>query len=303
MLLPYIKVFTHSFSIIAALIFCGLSTSMAEPLKILVSTKPLHSLVSYITDGINQPKLLLNQQSPHDFQLRPSQKRLINSSDFFFYSDDNFESFVPTLKQSTRQLKFIEFSQLPNIQLLHVRLLDEHHGHNSTEFDGHLWLSINNAMIISTHITSVLSKASPEYQKIYSENLESLLLKLMILKDSNSRLLQSHENIPYLVYHDAFQYFEKENNLNAAYFITSNPEHAPGIKRIKQLRQLISNQNIQCVFYEPPNIPPLLNTLTEDKAVTLQPIDPLGLQIPMGKEHYFQLLEQTATTLNKCLKR
>ena len=107
----------------------------------------------------------------------------------------------------------------------------------------------------------------------------------------------------YLVYHDAYQYFEEENQLTGAHFITTDPEHKPGIKRVRELRELIDNEKIQCIFYEPPNIPALLNTLTENKSVRLSAIDPAGLHIPMGKQHYFQLLQQTASALSNCLSQ
>jgi len=274
-----------------------------EPVNILVSIKPLHSLISHITDGVNQNKLLLTQQqSPHNFQLLPSQKRLINNTDIFFYNNDNIESFVPALKNTTKNVEFIELSKVSGINALPVRSFHSHQHHESNYIDGHIWLSIENAKIIAKHVSQILSKRSPEHAELYKENLKSLLLKLNTLKQENLNLLSKHQDKAYLVYHDAYQYFEVENNLSGAHFVTSDPEHAPGIKRITALRKLIDTENIQCIFYEPPNIPALLYTLTEKKSVTLSAIDPAGLNIPMGKKHYFQLLRQTATSLDNCLK-
>jgi len=275
----------------------------AETLNILVSIKPLHSLISHITNGVNQNRLLLTQQqSPHNFQLLPSQKRLINNSDIFFYSNDNIESFVPALKNTTKHVAFIELSSVSDINALPVRSFHSHQHHKPNHTDGHIWLSIENAKIIANYVSRILSKRSPEYAELYQKNLNLLLLKLDALKHENLNLLSKHKDKAYLVYHDAYQYFEVENNLSGAHFITSDPEHAPGIKRITELRNLIDTENIQCIFYEPPNIPALLYTLTEKKSVKLSAIDPAGLNIPMGKQHYFQLLKQTAVSLDNCLK-
>lgn len=277
--------------------------SGAEPVNILVSIKPLHSLISHITDGLNQNKLLLTQQqSPHNFQLLPSQKRLINNAKLFFYSSDSIESFVPGLKNTTKDVEFIQLSNIPGIHSLPVRSFHSHQHNESSNIDGHIWLSIENAKIIASYVTNILSKRSPDYSELYNKNLKSLLLKLNTLKQENFNLLNKHKDKPYLVYHDAYQYFEVENNLSGAHFITSDPEHAPGIRRVIELRKLIDTENIQCIFYEPPNIPALLYTLTEKKSVKLSAIDPAGLIIPMGKQHYFQLLRQTATSLDNCLK-
>jgi len=272
-------------------------------LNILSSIKPLHSLISHITDGANQNKLLLTQQqSAHNFQLLPSQKRLINNTDIFFYSSDSIEGFVPALKNTTKHVEFIQLSKIPGINTLPVRSFHSHQHHESDHTDGHIWLSIENAKIIANYASRILSKRSPEHIELFEKNLKSLLLKLNSLQQENHRLLAKHKDKSYLVYHDAYQYFEVENNLSGAHFITSDPDHAPGIKRITELRKLIDSENIQCIFYEPPNIPALLYTLTENKSVNLSAIDPAGLNIPMGKKHYFQLLRQTATSLDNCLK-
>jgi len=303
---------THRFLKLTSLILLLFSITVnafandsdAKPINILVSIKPLHSLISHITEGVNQNKLLLTkQQSAHNFQLLPSQKRLINNTDIFFYSSDSIESFVPALKNTTKNVEFIQLSQISNINSLPVRSFHAHQHHASNNIDGHIWLSIENAKIIAKHVSHILSIRSPRHTNQYNKNLKKLLLKLNNLKQENLLLLSKYKDKSYLVYHDAYQYFEVENKITGAHFITSDPDHAPGIKRVTELRKLIDIENIQCIFYEPPNIPSLLYTITEKKSVKLSPIDPAGLNIPMGKQHYFQLLRQTATSLGDCLKQ
>lgn len=282
--------------------------SQAKSANVLVSIKPLHSLISHITEGTNPTTLLLSkQQSAHHFQLRPSQKRLINQADIFFYSSDIIESFVPALKNTTKDLQFINLSELPGLNTLPIRGFHSHASHEMNEdddeaIDGHIWLSIQNAKTIALRVTVILSMISPEHTLRYRENLNSLLIKLEALKQENIKKLQGLNDKHFLVYHDAFQYFEDENSLTGAHFVTTNPEHAPGIKRVKTLRKIIRDNNIQCVFYEPPNIPKLLHTLTENQPAKILSLDPAGLKIPAGKTHYFQLLRQTASTLSECLK-
>lgn len=278
-----------------------LNTAYAQPAKILVSIKPLHSLISNITIGINKTELLLNQQqSAHHFQLRPSQKRKINQADLFFYSSDTIESFVPALRNTTKNLEFIQLVDSPGINLLKTRSIDSISSHITTT-DGHIWLSIENARQISQYVTNILTRRNPKYADHYQQNLKNLIQKLEILQKSNSRLLSEINNKPYLVYHDAYQYFEKENNLNKAFFATSSPEHKPGIKRLKELKRLVADKNIQCAFYEPPNIPSFLKILSTSSSIQLATIEPMGTKIPQGIQHYFQLMQLTATTLYECL--
>ncbi|VAW73491.1 Zinc ABC transporter, periplasmic-binding protein ZnuA, partial [hydrothermal vent metagenome] len=277
---------------------------------VLVSIKPLHSLISHITAGISKPELLLSQQqSAHHFQLRPSQKRMLNRADVFFYSSDNIEGFVPALKGSTDNIQFIQLAQTPGIKTLAARSLHAHgdshreaHSSEHAHIDGHIWLSIENALRFSQYAAKILSDIDPQHSAHYQKNLTNLILKLKKLRKSNLQLLHSIRDEPLLFYHDAYQYFELENKLTQSHFITTGPEHVPGIKRIRALRQLIKTQNIRCIFYEPPNIPPLLDTLAEDRPVKFAALDPVGSQLPPGKPHYFKLMRQTAQTLYSCLE-
>lgn len=282
------------------------ASCQANTPDILVSIKPLHSLISHITDGVNQTELLLDkQQSPHHFQLRPSQKRMINKADMFFYSSNNLEGFVGNLKSSTDNLEFIELSSIAGLKTRSARSFHSHDGHDTdtSEIDGHIWLSIENSQHIARYVSKILSQRDPANTAHYQNNLLSLLSKLENLKKDNSTLLHTIKKQPFLVYHDAYQYFEIENNLSGAHFVTTSPEHTPGIKRIKELKHLIQTENIQCVFYEPPNIPSLLKTLTENSPVNLAAIDPAGSQLPAGKQHYFTLMQQTASILHTCLSK
>ncbi len=293
----------HIFLRCSFLVFFICHGAFADTMKILVSIKPLHSLISNITDGISEPGLLLSQQqSAHHFQLRPSQKRMLNQADIFFYSSNTIEGFVPALKSTTENLRFIQLADTPGIKTLLARNMLKHSRPHS-DIDGHAWLSISNAMLFSRFATDILSQQAPQHASHYQKNLNILLLKLKKLRKDNAVMLKSVQNRPFIVYHDAYQYFELENNLLRSHFVTSNPEHSPGIKRVKELRALISTENIGCIFYEPPNIPPLLNTLSEGMKLKLAPLNPTGSQISAGKQHYFKLMQQTAATLYNCLKK
>lgn len=312
MLTTYIRNLNFSFTGSLLLLLTLPVTCLSEPPRVVVSIKPLHSLISHITDGISDTRLLLDQQqSPHHFQLRPSQRRLINQANIFFYGSNNLESFVEKIKASSDQLTFVELSRIPEIKPLAARSFHSHkndhdaekHEIESNNIDGHIWLSVENAQHISVSVTKTLSQRDPENAHRYQSNLQNLLIKLKTLQQNNIELFTKLRDRPFLVYHDAYQYFEVENKLSGAHFVTTSPEHTPGIKRIKELKQLIKHEGIQCIFYEPPNVPSLVKTLTENTAITLAALDPAGSQLSAGKQHYFTLIQQTASILYKCLSK
>ncbi len=280
----------------------ALPVSASSP-RIVVSIKPLHSLLLQLTAGVTEPRLLLKQQlSPHHFQLLPSQKRMLAEAELFIYSSDSIESFVTKLKATSPQLRFIEAARLPGIRQLQTRAFDDHHSHHAhNDIDGHIWLSIDNTRVVVQQITRILIELDAAHGETYKQNLAQLLDRLDKLKTENQKLLTDVSQQPFLVYHDALQYFEVENRLQGARFITTTPEHTPGIKRLRSLRQLVREQQIHCIFYEPPGIPPLLQTLTEDTAAKLAPIDPAGINLQAGPQQYFELMTQLASTLHHCL--
>ena len=218
--------------------------------------------------------------------------------------------FVEKIKANSDQLTFVELASIPQIKPLAARSFHSHDDHDSgkheiesNNIDGHIWLSVENAQHISVSVTKTLSQRDPENAHRYQSNLQDLLFKLNTLQQNNIKLLSKLRDQPFLVYHDAYQYFEIENKLNGAHFVTTSPEHTPGIKRIKELKQLIKTEGINCIFYEPPNVPSLVKTLTDNTEITLAALDPAGSQLSAGKQHYFTLMQQTASILYTCLSK
>ena len=103
------------------------------------------------------------------------------------------------------------------------------------------------------------------------------------------------------MFHDAFQYFEHEFQLRPARYVTTSPEHISGVRNVQSLKQHIEQNNIQCIFYEPPEIPSIIATLVDDRAIKVLPLDPLGAQLDAGPQLFFNLIEAIANKLYQCM--
>ena len=117
----------------------------------------------------------------------------------------------------------------------------------------------------------------------------------------------SHELEPvhkkgFIVFHDAYQYFEQRFGVAAVGSITVSPEVMPGAERVSKLRKKISELNATCVFSEPQFQPKLVETLVEGTGARTGVLDPLGATLKKGPDLYFQLLRNMASSLKKCLK-
>ena len=121
------------------------------------------------------------------------------------------------------------------------------------------------------------------------------------LEEELRQILAPVRTSPYLVFHDAYHYFEARFGLNAVGSVAISPDRAPGIKRLRELRKTIRTLGVRCVFTEPQFPPRIIKTLTEGTDAHPATLDPLGASIEEGTELYFRLMRRNAGNLRQCL--
>jgi zinc transport system substrate-binding protein len=124
---------------------------------------------------------------------------------------------------------------------------ESHDDHGHGKFDVHVWLDPQNAIVMANEIMEALKKVDPENEKKYETNTKKLVEKLNRLVAEVSAKLTSAKGKGFVVFHDAYQYFEKRFGLTAVGSITVSPEVVPGVKRIKELKTKIKKLNALCV--------------------------------------------------------
>ncbi len=308
------------------------SAAAAQP-KIVVSIKPIHSLVAGVLDGVAEPELLLSGgESPHSYALRPSQARALSSADVIFWVGPDLEGFlVRPLQALGGNGRIVTLMEAPGIELLAVRsggvweAHDHHHGHSHGkkkhdhkhdhkkghshghshghgENDAHLWLDPHNAKVIVLIAASEAKELFPEHGERIEANARALSAKLDELDAELRGNLTPLAGRPFIVFHDAYQYFERRYGLSAAGAITLNPEQSPGAQRLRQIRRTIDERGAACVFAEPQFEPRLVATVTEGTNARQGVLDPLGADIPEGPQAYFTLMRRLAEGLRSCLQ-
>jgi zinc transport system substrate-binding protein len=108
--------------------------------------------------------------------------------------------------------------------------------------------------------------------------------------------------MPYLVFHDAYQYFERHFGLNPVGAVTLGPERQIGARRLSRLRDHMAKTGARCAFREPQFPPSLIETVVEGTGIRIGVLDPLGAGIPPGPDHWFTLMENLANSLVRCLR-
>jgi zinc transport system substrate-binding protein len=182
----------------------------------------------------------------------------------------------------------------------HEKKHDDHDDHEK-EDDVHVWLSPDNAIKIVQKVNKVLSLYFPENSKIYNDNTTKFIDKIRNLKMELVKELSPIKNKPYIVFHDAYQYFEKTFELNAVGSVALEGDIASSPKQISIIKDKIVKSKASCVFQEPQFDSKLVKIVVEGTDAKIGTLDPLGVNISENKDFYLQLLTNMTKSLKECL--
>ena len=178
---------------------------------------------------------------------------------------------------------------------------DEHEGHDHGEFDPHFWLDPKNAIAMVAEIQEHLSKIDPANAATYQSNAANISSQLDTLIAEIDAELEPVKNQGYIVFHDAYQYFEHRFGMSAIGSVTVSPEVMPGAERISTLQAKVRELGAGCVFSEPQFEPKLAEVVTENTQAGKGVLDPLGAALENGPSLYFDLIRNMAKSLKDCL--
>jgi zinc transport system substrate-binding protein len=353
------------FASVAALL-CSPAIAMAAP-QVVVSIKPIHSLVASIMKGVGEPSLVVEgAASAHTYTLKPSNARALENADLVFWVGPGLEAFLEKpLEALAGKAKVVELEDAPGLMKLPFReggafeahdhddhaagehaagehAEGEHHEHEAasvqthedaghdhhdeeehdhaksgeTEHDHeeghdhehggtdmHLWLDPQNAKAMAAAIAASLIEADPANKATYEANKASLDAEIDALDTEIVATVAPVADKPFIVFHDAYQYFEKRYKVRVTGSVTVSPETMPGAERLSQIHAKITDLNAACVFAEPQFEPKLISVVTEGTNAKSGTLDPEGGALTEGPELYGELMRNLSTSIKDCLSQ
>ena len=328
--------------ILSILSLLTLFTPVNAEIKVVASIKPIHSLASYLMDGVNKPDLIVDgYASPHGFALKPSHAKMLQNADLIFWVGEDLENFLEKpLNSIAKKAEKIELMEIKGLQKLkfrernifdghddhghkeddhddHAKKEDDHddHGHDDEhkedghddhgheghahgEYDPHIWLDPQNAKIILNEMAEHLIENDQKNTSVYKANLNKALKDIdKLLKDVKSELNKDFKSI---VFHDAYQYFEKRFNVNVLGAFTVNTDVLPGAEQLSEIREIIEHDKVSCIFSEPQFNPDIIITVAKDMDIKTGVLDPLGATLNPGKDLYFNLIRNMSKSFKSC---
>ncbi|MNI10338.1 High-affinity zinc uptake system protein ZnuA precursor [compost metagenome] len=299
---------------------------------VVVSIKPIHSLVASVMKGVAEPKLIVEgAASPHTYNMRPSNAAALQNADLIFWVGHGMEAFLEKpLEALGSKASVVTLEDAPGLTKLKFReggvfepeAEEEGHDHGHShgaaqehadgEDDGdhdhegndvHLWLDPMNAKAMTAEIEKQLVQADAEHAAIYQKNAAELMGKLDALDAELKSELSPVKDKPFIVFHDAYQYFEHRYGVRVAGSITVSPETMPGAERVKEIHQKVEDLGATCVFAEPQFEPKLVKVVTEGSKAKSGVLDPEAGALKEGPELYFDMMRGLATSMKTCLSQ
>lgn len=313
--------------------------------EVVVSIKPIHSLVAAIMKGVAEPKLIVDgAASPHTFTMKPSNARTLEGADMVFWVGHGMEAFLEKpLEALASKATVVTLEDAPGLEKLpfreggafeahdhgdhghghdHAHAHEEghdhqhedgekhadhddhgHEGHDHGAFDTHLWLDPMNAKAFAAEIEKQLVQADAENAATYQKNAADLIKQIDAMDAEIKTTLSPVKDKPFIVFHDAYQYFEHHYGVKVAGSITVSPETMPGAERVKQIHEKVTQLGATCVFAEPQFEPKLVKVVTEGTPAKSATLDPEAATLTAGPDLYFDLMRGLATSMKTCLSQ
>jgi zinc transport system substrate-binding protein len=291
--------------------------SQDAPLKVTVTMKPVYALVLQVMDGVGKPTLIVDgASSPHTYALKPSDAKALNDADVVFRVSESVEPFTAkAVRGLPKTVQVVTLENAPGVKRLARRTNanfetkgggghkghDHDHGAKAGAMDGHIWLDPDNAKAIVAHVAKVLAEKRPASAAILQANAAKATARLDALSRELETALKPVAGKPYVIFHDALQYFEARFGLTAVGAVTADPEVPPSGKRLVDLRKKVGSLGATCVFSEPTFETRVGQSIVEGTRARLGQLDPEGILIPTGPDAYDAALQALAKSLTACL--
>ena len=310
----------------------------ARATDVVVSIKPVHSLVAGVMGDTGEPWLMLTgTASPHTYQMRPSEAEALAGADLVVWVGESLETFLDRpIANLGSGAEILTLHEAPGMKLLpgreggiwsdedsehhddeHMdehsehddehaeRMDDEHeehgHGHAHGEFDLHIWLDPGNARRIVEVVADALVRVDPLRTETYRANADSMRMRIDELEASLRAQLAPVRERAFIVFHDGYHYFEDAFGLNGMGAIAVDPARPPSARRLAELRGALDEHDVRCVFTEPQFEPDLVQTVIEGSTVGTAPLDPIGADVEPGPDAWFEMMRNLGNSISGCL--
>lgn len=299
--------------------------------RVVVTIKPIHSLVAAVMEGIGEPELLIQDNtSPHIHAIKPSEAETLEKAEVIIWVGAIYETGLQNRLNNLGESKFvIDLSKARHVKTYPVRQggfwgsgscchpcdgpdeeekspcdchthTKDHHHHEPLSKDGHLWLAPNNAKAIVTEVTETLATLDPQHAPNYLANSKKIINRLDDLAREITEIVRPVKNTPYMMVHDFSQYFDRYFGTQGVGTIIDVSHTDPTPQHLRQVQDKLKDGQAKCLIVEPQFNLKAATMLIEDTGIATRQVDYLGGDLDKGPDCYFEIMRRFANSLVKC---
>ncbi len=266
-----------------------------EPLHIVTTIKPVHSILSGLMEGTRPPELLFHgQQLPHEAILSKEQQDRIDQADLILWVGPELEQSLTEPLQHYRK-KTITLLDHPALKILPSRW-------NNHERDPYFWLDSRNAIILAEEMTQELISRDPARKSLYLDNRKTVFARLSALDRQLEYSYRGLQGGAGMSYYDNLQYFEQAYALKIGSTVLRSPTMPLNGSTLLTNRSRLLNDHYRCLLTEQQVAQEDINLLTQGIDINIKAIDSLGSRFEAGPDLYFKLMEWNTATISQCLQ-
>jgi len=268
---------------------------------VIASIKPLALIATELLDGVAEVDILLpDGASPHDYSLRPSDRRLIDQAKLVIWVGPETEPYLEKVISAAGVGHF----QWQESEAEHAEHA-EHAGHQEADEHDHAnlhpWLDPESVQHFAQRLGAQLSVQFVEQSERIDSNLERFLTSLTALERDAIMRLEPVKDRGFFVFHDAYQGLVEHFDLNQVGYFTLDPSRKPGAKHLAQLRSELEQSRVRCVFVEPQYSQGLIDSITRGLAVGQGELDPLAGSVSPAVGSFEAYYSGLVKELERCL--
>lgn len=280
--------------------------TFANNQEIVVTIKPIYSLLIGVSGARSKVGLLLkDNSSPHDYNLKPSQIKMLQDAKIIFYVDDNYETFLQKplseLPSSIKKVNIIKDAKINTIPLKSVEIVKNDEKTSTLDYDVHFWLDPKNAIKIVKFFAKKLAEINPELREVYEKNAENMAGNLQQLDDELRSLFADVQQQPFLTYHDGYRYLSKAYNLKNLGSITQNHDGQLTPSEIANAKETIKKNKVKCLFDETQFNNKIVKQIVDETDIDSEELDPIAANLQNNHNQYFKMIRLLAYKMKNCL--
>jgi cytochrome oxidase Cu insertion factor (SCO1/SenC/PrrC family)/ABC-type Zn2+ transport system substrate-binding protein/surface adhesin len=278
------------------ILLVAFEAAATEKFSVVVSIKPIHSLVAGLMKDVAVPGLLIDQgDKPFEFVLGEQGKQLLREASLVIWVGQELErSLQKTIKALPQDSQVMELLASQRLKILPSR-------HDLDTRDPYFWLDDRNMLILLDEIVEKLIELDPVRSHIYSRNHRELLKPLLKIDKEYEYGYRGMKAGLGVQYYDVLQYFEQAYALNNLGAVGATPYQDVGAVKLLNVGRVIRNNQAACLFIDKSMPADHVDLLTSGTSINIGELDVFGLQFEAGPELYLKLMQYNTDVIKRCL--